>query len=90
MTVEFEDAQCARCGSSIGWDDCQTCPAGGHVDAPDPSCPVCKGSGTVAFCLSTFDWCAEHPRPGREQVMSGTPEWYVVLTDGTVRVKDHE
>ena len=56
MTVTLQDCQCARCGSSMGWDD--------------------DGDGTYYFCLSGYEWCEAHPRPGRETTPRSTPEWY--------------
>lgn len=70
--------QCARCGSSVGWEDCQTCPATGWYTENDPRCPACQGSGVSRFCLSAYDWCIENPLPGREDVERSTVEWFTV------------
>jgi hypothetical protein len=85
------DCQCARCGSSLTWDDCEACGGegvSGHdcgedcccfLDPEDSvSCGYCRGEGGFYHCLSSHAWCQAHPRPGREKVESGTPEWFVV------------
>lgn len=75
------DHSCARCGSSIAFEDCQMCPATGWYDNPDPACPACRGTGSVAICLSAYEWCRDHPLPGREDVQRHTVDEYVVNCD---------
>lgn len=70
------DVQCARCGSSLGFEDCELCPATGHYDTPDPLCEACHGTGHVPWCCSTVEYCDSNPRPGREDVKRHTPEWF--------------
>lgn len=60
-----DDAQCARCGSSVTWTDCPDC--GGVGDIEVEVCRTCKGRGVLDFCLSSPEWCEAHPLPGREK-----------------------
>lgn len=80
------DDQCARCGSSVARERCEWC--GGEmgdwdVDYSDPAgeeewvtCPQCGGSGSWSLCLSSEDYCRDHPMPGREDVARGQVEWF--------------
>lgn len=70
--------QCARCGSSIGWEDCPTCAACMRSHDPDPHCPACGGSGASNFCLSSAEWCEANPLPGHENIPRHTVEWFTV------------
>lgn len=84
------DAQCARCGSSMDWVDCEACGGEGWFDVDDDertvstaeTCHQCDGEGSWPVCLSSADWCQAHPREGREDVQRGTVEWF--------QVPDHE
>jgi hypothetical protein len=92
-TVFQSDCQCARCGSSCGWDDCYGCGGEGAYLCDDDECPddwdwcpECRGKGGWWNCLSSREWCEAHPRAGREDVSRGAVEWFDVLSDGTTRV----
>src|SRR5687768_16729399 len=74
--VSETEVQCARCGSSLTFEDCEMCPATGWYGEFDPTCPLCKGSGRVPVCLSAPTWCEDNALPGREEVVSHTPEFY--------------
>jgi hypothetical protein len=85
------DAQCARCGSSLSFEECEQC-GGEGVDGhecgddscccADPEdnlpCDICRGQGAFPRCLSSTDWCKANPAPGREAIEPSTPEWFVV------------
>lgn len=75
-TIHLADPeyQCARCGSTLVFEDCQLCPATGWWDDNDPNCPVCHGNGTEPVCVSDHDWCWANPLPGRENVTRSTVE----------------
>ena len=85
------DAQCARCGSSLGFEDCGSCGGEGVYGhecgedtccCADPeenaTCGVCSGNGSFPVCISSPEWCAAHPMAGREKIERSTPEWFVV------------
>ena len=84
------DCQCARCGSSCDFQDCDNCGGDGLFghDCGDDCCcclhPVdniacdfCDGNGGWWICLSSPDWCSGNPMRGREQQKRGTVEWFV-------------
>lgn len=76
------EAQCARCGSSVTWVRCGNCVDGySHHDCGEDTCCClypednvrcdwCRGAGGSWHCLSSPDWCAAHPMPGRERIES--------------------
>lgn len=82
------DAQCARCGSTASWVDCENCDDGvsGHDCGEDSCCCLdpeenlvcqfCRGNGGWTTCISDHEWCDSNPRPGREDVPSGRLEWF--------------
>ena len=86
------DCQCARCGSSVQWEQCGAC-GGEGITGPgelyeqDPlwydmddyePCHQCNGDASWGICLSSPEWCEAHPLPGREDVKRGTIEWYAL------------
>ncbi len=84
------DCQCARCGSSLDWHECENCEDGfsGHDCGEDCCCclnpednircDICDGEGGWWSCFSSSEWCEAHPMEGREKVKSGSPEWFCV------------
>lgn len=86
------DAQCARCGSDLDWEECNDCGGEGrtapgelHEEDPlwyDPGdtrpCYSCGGKASWPWCLSSPEWCNANPLKGREAVERNTPEWFVV------------
>jgi len=77
------DCQCARCGSSAVFHECEAC-GGQGVDGhdcgedscccADPEdnvrCSLCRGEGGEWRCVSGLDWCQAHPMAGREGIAS--------------------
>lgn len=90
------DCQCARCGSSLSFEQCEHCGGeglDGHdcgedtccCGAPDVDnveCNVCLGRGSFPVCLSSAEWCQANPLPGRERFQRNTPEWFLVERGG--------
>lgn len=86
------DNQCARCGSSLGRNECEECGGECYVEAgcfedscccafPEADhdyelCHACGGYGGWWVCLSSEDFCQGNPLPGREAVERGSIEWY--------------
>lgn len=83
-----EDCQCARCGSSCYYMDCDECVDGySHHDCGEDCCScvnaeynvrcaACGGSCGWQVCMSGQDWCEANPIPGREQIEHGAIEWF--------------
>jgi hypothetical protein len=81
---------CARCGSSLDFDECGNCDDGfvGHdcgedcCCCADPydnvACDICHGTGSLPHCLASREWCEANPLPGREKVKRSTPEAFTV------------
>lgn len=80
---EETECQCARCGSSAGFEQCENCGGegvSGHECGEDScccwhpednrQCDYCKGTGGSYCCLSTREWCEASPMPGREHIRS--------------------
>lgn len=93
------DYQCARCGSSIQWEQCGAC-GGEGITGPgelyeqdplwyDPddyeNCHQCDGEASWGICISSPEWCDANPVPGRESVKRGTIEWYPVYPNSGIR-----
>lgn len=83
------DNQCARCGSSMQFVDCDNCGGdgiSGHDCGEDTCCCLdpednedcdwCQGSGGHWECLSSTEWCETHPVEGRESIGRGAVEWF--------------
>ena len=80
-----EGYQCARCGSSVVWFDCDNCGGVGAYDTnyvddewddPYQRCPDCSGNGGWNLCASSAEYCNAHPIAGREDVPRGKIEWF--------------
>lgn len=87
---EYE-TQCARCGSSIEWEPCDACGGDGFYGHdcgedccaclyPDDNvrCDICEGRGGWERCLSSADYCEQHPMPGRESVHRSAVEYFAL------------
>jgi len=81
------DCQCARCGSSAEWYDCEECDDGfveedwGDDVVPemhDVPCEFCGGYGGYYRCLSSPEWCQANPLTCREWVKRGQIEWSLI------------
>lgn len=83
------DCQCARCGSSMVYEECGSCDENGmsHHDCgedscccadPEPNvpCDLCNGEGGWLECASDSGWCMSNPQEGRESVKRGAIEWF--------------
>ena len=84
----YWDCQCARCGSSLVFVDCDNCGGdgvSGHDCGEDccccadpeenETCDWCFGAGGHWQCYARAEWCEAHPGTGREDVKRGTVEW---------------
>lgn len=89
--MSLEDAQCARCGSSVTWEHCPECEDGyeeyDYGDGIVPMieyrrCDCCDAKGGFWLCLSSPEWCRSHPIPGRESVPRGTVEEFYASNSG--------
>lgn len=83
------DSQCARCGSSCGRTNCDSCGGQGHFEEDDPEslgcglpevfeCDVCEGAGGWMECLSSADWCENHAMDGCHIYERGKIEWFPI------------
>ena len=77
------DCQCARCGSSMGYERC-SCDGGTEWiededdEVSDRVCDICDGEGGWHRCMSDPEWCNANPLEGRENVKRGEIEWFTV------------
>lgn len=77
------DCQCARCGSSCHFIECNDwdCDHGYQIDDDGNiigTCDNCLGYCGWNVCGSGDEWCEANPLPGRESVERGQIEWFVV------------
>lgn len=81
------ECQCARCGSSADWRECEECDDGyveddwGDDVVPEMHtvpCQFCRGHGGDYWCMSSREYCEANPLPGRESVERGKIEWFRV------------
>lgn len=85
------DCQCARCGSSADWRECEECDEDGMSGHdcgedccmclhPDENvlCEFCGGHGGDYWCCSSSEWCQANPLDGREAMTRGRIEWFQV------------
>jgi hypothetical protein len=85
------DCQCARCGSSMVFVECDNCGGDGTVESDDWQdgddevyrCDWCNGAGGHWVCLASKDWCHANPREGRAHIGHYTPEWFMVRRHAT-------
>ena len=90
------ETQCARCGSSACWEECEYCCGEGFVGHDcgddccvciDPEdnipCPCCRGRGGWWTCVSGREYCDANPLPGREGVKRGVIEWFALPSRGS-------
>jgi len=84
------ECQCARCGSSLDWVNCEACGGDGctehgELHEQDPlwydeddtePCHQCGGRASFPDCMSSEEWCQANPMPGRESTERHTPEWF--------------
>lgn len=70
-----DECQCARCGSSCDYDECEACAGEGRTEYDDDdygivyrTCSDCAGKAGWWRCLSTRDYCRANPMPGREGI----------------------
>lgn len=83
--------QCARCGSSVTYSECEACGGegvSGHECGEDTCCCAdprenvecdgCGGEGGSWLCLSSETYCQSSPIAGREAVKRGEIEWFPI------------
>lgn len=78
------DCQCARCGSSMFFEDCDNCGGEGWIEDDDWQadhgngwdCDWCSGEGGYWVCLSSVEYCEANPLSGRDTIKRGKVEWF--------------
>ena len=87
----YHECQCARCGSSCDFQQCDQC-GGEGVDGHDcgddtccclypednVGCDICESHGGWWTCLSSPEWCKANPLEGRDAIERGEIEWFQV------------
>lgn len=68
---------CWDCGGEGALNLHDTDPLWYPDDYSEP-CDTCHSRGGWWVCLSSPDWCEDHPRPGHEGVKRHTPETFTV------------
>lgn len=86
------EPQCARCGSSCVFEDCDNCCGEGEIEDDDWQCEGefyrcdwCLGAGGFESCCSSREHCEAHPLPGREDIKRGVIEWFTFDPPKAVR-----
>lgn len=80
------DCCCARCGSTVTFERCDSCGGDGVVEVyeEDPlnndpgdveGCETCSGAGGWRTCLASAEWCEANPRRSRIHER-GVIEWW--------------
>lgn len=80
----YWENQCARCGSSLIFHDCDNCGGEGWIEDDDwqadegdgHDCDWCFGEGGHWACCSSVEYCEGNPITDRADVKRGTVEWF--------------
>jgi hypothetical protein len=90
------DCQCARCGSSADYQQCEQCAGDGydHHDCGEDCCmcmypednvpcDICGGRGGWYRCMSSREYCEANSLPGRQHIGRGKIEWFLIADHET-------